>query len=215
MENLTQLLQLLQTGTIDKSQFNSVLDIIKKEQALKDKELTLKEKQITQSARPAHKPLPPIPHKLPIKRGVAPYKKSNNRVSKPADPNVFKQMEQKRYDELKKLEMADKINKQNQMIKKMALELKNSQINENITKKKTALMLPLNNLNVQSRVQIRKLSTDLDNFMALPIEWITDYEPVQSRNTILSPEEIKELVKIIEKKYNNYDYQVLAILPAT
>ena len=54
MENLTQLLQLLQTGTIDKSQFNSVLDIIKKEQALKDKELTLKEKQLTQSARPQH-----------------------------------------------------------------------------------------------------------------------------------------------------------------
>lgn len=159
-----------------------------------------------------------IPHVMPEMPALppTPYKKSNNRVARPADPNLFKKLDQKRYDDLKKLAMADKINKQNQMIKKMALELKNSQINENIIKKKTAIMLPLNNLHVQSRVELYQ-KTAIENFddEDVPTEWITDYTPMQSINKVLSPEEIIELKKIIEKKYNDYDYEVVSIVPAT
>jgi hypothetical protein len=186
MDQITKLLQLLESGKIDSKQFDSVVGIIKKDQYLKDKQMG----KNPQSIRPI---------------------KSKSRIAKKADPKVFQQLDKKRNNDLQKIEWSDKINKQKQMIKKMELEMKHARDNEKIQKKKAALIQPLNNLHIQSRVELFDKSQGDD---AVP-EWITDYTPMQSTNTILSPEERDQLEKTIREKYEGYEYDVGDIELAT
>ena len=179
MDQITKLLQLLESGKIDNKQFDSVLGIIKKDQYLKDKQLGTNPKSIR----------PP---------------KSKSRIAKKADPKVFQQMDKKRNKDLQKIEMADQLNKQKQMIKKMELEMKHSRDNEKIQKKKASMIQPLYNLHIQSRVELFDKSQGED----VEHEWITDYTPMQSRNRILSPEERDQLEKVVRAKYEGYEYDV-------